>query len=328
MGQKTVIDFDLDRYLRASKKLDLSHLEWQRIPDHPLSDGDVMCMHYMMDIETHTVIYLRDLLATRAANDPQITAFLSCWVYEELWHGEAFSDFLRAYGIEVPAEPKLPDGSTPLPTRAKRTQRLREQLGVGHQLSLLPTMLGSMLLRDFIALHMTWGAINELTTLTAYHALIRRSDHPVLHQMLKRVIQDERRHFAFYRAQGKARLSHAPRRTRRVVRWAFESFWTPVGVGAKSQEELDALALYLFGYDEEGREMLREIDRTVSAIPGLEGLTLLEDALDAALDRRRRHPGWAGVVAAPRRDGSLSGADSEAWRELGRPAPTAAPTPG
>ena len=48
-----------------------------RDPDHPLSDGDVMCLHYMMDIETHTVIYLRDLLATRAAVDPQITAFLS-----------------------------------------------------------------------------------------------------------------------------------------------------------------------------------------------------------------------------------------------------------
>ena len=114
MGEKRLIDFDLDRYLRASKKLDLSQLDWHDIPNHPLSDGDVMCVHYMMDIETHTVIYLRDLLATRAAQDPHITAFLACWVYEELWHGEAFSDFLRAYGIEVPAEPKLPDGSTPL----------------------------------------------------------------------------------------------------------------------------------------------------------------------------------------------------------------------
>ena len=152
---KRVIEFDLDRYLRASRKLDLSALRWEDIPRHPLADGDVMCMHYMMDIETHTVIYLRDLLATRAAGDPQITAFLACWVYEELWHGEAFSDFLRAYGIEVPAEPKLPDGSTPLPTRVKRTQTLREQLGVGHQLSLLPTMMGSWLFRDFIARHMT-----------------------------------------------------------------------------------------------------------------------------------------------------------------------------
>ena len=316
MSQKTVIEFDLDRYLRASKKLDLSGLDWDDIPNHPLTDGDVMCMHYMMDIETHTVIYLRDLLATRAAHDPQVTAFLSCWVYEELWHGEAFSDFLRAYGIEVPAEPKLPDGSTPMPTRAKRTARFREQMGVGHQLSLLPTMLGSMLFRDFIALHMTWGAINELTTLTGYHALIRRSNHPVLHQMLRRVIQDERRHFAFYRAQGKARLSRAPRRARRVVRWVFEHFWTPVGAGVKSEEEVDALGLYLFGYDDEGRDMVREIDATIADIPGLEGLTLVEDYLDSGLDRVRRKPGYGGVTPAPTVDRELLGAGSEAWGEL------------
>jgi hypothetical protein len=315
MGQTTVIEFDLDRYLRASKKLDLSGLDWEDIPNHRLSDGDAMCMHYMMDIETHTVIYLRDLLATRASNDPQITAFLSCWVYEELWHGEAFSDFLRAYGIEVPAEPKLPDGSTAMPTRTTRIQRFREQLGVGHQLSLLPTMMGSMLFRDFIALHMTWGAINELTTLTGYHALIRRSDHPVLHQMLRRVIQDERRHFAFYRAQGRARLGRAPKHVRRLVRWVFENFWTPVGAGVKSQEEVDALALYLFGYDDEGREMIREIDRTVADIPGLEGLTLLEDVLDKALERSRKEPGYGGVVPMPRPAEALRGASTEAWRE-------------
>ena len=65
MAQPTIVEFDLDRYLRNSKKVDLSGIDWDAIPDHPLSDGDVMCLHYMMDIETHTVIYLRDLLATR-----------------------------------------------------------------------------------------------------------------------------------------------------------------------------------------------------------------------------------------------------------------------
>jgi len=308
MPQSSLIEFDLDRYLRASKRLDLSHLAWDDIADHSLDDGAVMCMHYMMDIETHTVIYLRDLLATRAANDPHITAFLSCWVYEELWHGEAFSDFLRAYGIEVPAEPKLPDGRTARPTRASRTSSLREQLGVGHRLSLLPTMLGSMLFRDFVALHMTWGAINELTTLTGYHALIRRTDHPVLHEMLRRVILDERRHFAFYRAQAQARLARAPRRTRRLVRWILETFWTPVGAGVKSEEEVDALVLYLFGYDDQGREMVRDLDATVAEIPGLAGLTLLEDVLDEALERARLRPGWAGVVPAPAPDEWLRGA--------------------
>ena len=294
MSTKRIVDFDIDRYLRNSKRLDLSHIDWADIPNHPLSDGDVMCLHYMMDIETHTVIYLRDLLATRAAHDPYVTGFLSCWVYEELWHGEAFSDFLRAYGIEVPAEPKLPDGSTPMPTRPNRVRVFREQMGVGHKLFLLPTLFGSLVMRDFVALHMTWGAINELTTLTAYHQLLRRSEHPVLHRMLQRIIQDERRHFAFYRAQARARLEGKPR-AGRLVRGGLRAFWTPVGAGVKTDEEVDALALYLFGDSPEGREGIREIDATISELPGLAGLTLLEDRLDAALARATLSPGYAGT---------------------------------
>ena len=291
------VEFDLDRYLRNSKKVDLSGIDWVRIPDHPLGDGDLMCLQYMMDIEAHTVIYLRDLLATRVAADPQITAFLSCWVYEELWHGEAFSDFLRCYGIEVPAEPKLPDGSTPLPTRRNRWQELRVRVGVGNGLGILPTIFGSMAARDFAAIHMTWGAVNELTTLTGYHALIRRSDHPVLHQLLRKVIQDERRHFAFYRAQAKARMERS-RTARRLVRWVLRNLWTPVGAGVKSEEEVDALALYLFGDGPEGLEQIRGIDRTIQELPGLERLTPLEDYLDQALKRAASRPGWAGVSPA------------------------------
>src|SRR5436190_3332723 len=298
MEQKTVVDFDIDRYMRNSKKLDLSYLDWEDIPNHDLSDGDVMCLHYMMDIEAHTVIYLRDLLATRVAADPQITAFLSCWVYEELWHGEAFSDFLRAYGIEEPIEPRLPDGRVPLPTRSNRWRELRVRIGVGNGLGIVPTMIGSMLARDVAALHMMWGAVNELTTLTGYYALIRRSNHPVLHRLLRKVIQDERRHFAFYRAQANARMERS-RTARRLVRWALETLWTPVGAGVKSEEEVDALGLYLFG-EPEGREQLRGIDETIAAIPGLAGLTLLEGYLDAAERRATERPGWAGVSSVPR----------------------------
>ena len=229
-----------------------------------------------------------------------MTGFLSCWVYEELWHGEAFSDFLRAYGLEVPAEPKLPDGSTPMPTRPNRVARFREQMGVGHKLFLLPTMLASLVMRDFVALHMTWGAINELTTLTGYHQLMRRSSHPVLHEMLRRIIQDERRHFAFYRAQAKARMEGNPR-AGKIVRMGLNAFWTPVGAGVKSQEEVDALAIYLFGDSPAGREGAREVDSTIAELPGLEGLTLLEDALDAALARAAASPGYAGRRCTARR---------------------------
>jgi hypothetical protein len=308
---KRVVEFDLDRYLRNSKKVDLSDVDWDDIPNHELSDGDVMCLHYMMDIETHTVIYLRDLLATRAAADPQITAFLSCWVYEELWHGEAFSDFLRAYGIEEPIEPRLPDGRVPLPTRGNRWRELRVSIGVGNSLGIVPTMLGSMAAPDFIAIHMMWGAVNELTTLTGYYALIRRSSHPVLHQMLRKIIQDERRHFAFYRAQAKARMA-ASASARRMVRVALETLWTPVGAGVKSEEEVDALALYLFGDGEEGLEQIRSIDQTISEVPGLAGLTLLEDYLHAAERRAAERPGWAGVSPMPQRAAPAAAPDH--WR--------------
>jgi hypothetical protein len=83
------------------------------------------------------------------------------------------------------------------------------------------------------------------------------------------------------------------------VRWVFKNFWTPVGAGVKSQEEVDALALYLFGDSPEGREGIREIDATVSELPGFEGLTLLEDVLDEAIERARKKPGYAGVAPMP-----------------------------
>jgi hypothetical protein len=78
-----------------------------------LSQAEARCLAYMMDIESHTSVYLRDLLATPAAFDPDVTAFLSCWVYEELWHGEAFSRFLGEAA-----------GSSPPTSNASRPARL------------------------------------------------------------------------------------------------------------------------------------------------------------------------------------------------------------
>jgi hypothetical protein len=106
------------------------------------------------------------------------------------------------------------------------------------------------------------------------------------------------------------------------VKSALKAFWTPVGAGAKSEEEVDALALYLFGDAPEGREALRDVDRTIADIPGLEGLTLLEDYLDAALARAAAKPGWAGVAPQPPRSvRPLNGEVSSRWSKREQPAP-------
>ena len=48
----------------------------------------------MMDIEGHTIVYLRDLLNTRAIKDTEIADFLPNWLYQESYHGRALERLL------------------------------------------------------------------------------------------------------------------------------------------------------------------------------------------------------------------------------------------
>jgi rubrerythrin len=279
--------FDLDRYLRASKKVDLSGVRWDRVRDHSLGAVEARCLAYMMDIETHTVIYLRDLLATRASAEPEVTAFLSCWVYEELWHGEAFSRFLGEAGYRLPPDGRPIAADAPYPSRAERASWIRRKLTGRGYWSHIGTVVGSALVRDFVALHMTWGAVNELTTLNGYHRLIARSKHPVLVDLLSRIVKDERRHFAFYRAQARMRLARSPR-ARRITLWAMQNLWAPVGTGVRPQAETDFVVASLFG-GQEGLAVTRDMDAVVAALPGFEGTRILETALKDALRRTGAH---------------------------------------
>jgi rubrerythrin len=276
-------DFDLDKYLRASNRVDLSTVEWDRVGQHPVALDEARCLTYMMDIETHTVVFLRDLLATRASFDPEVTAFLSCWVYEELWHGEAFSRFLGEAGHRVPPSYEHVEGDDPFPTRFDRNQWIRQKFGTKGYVSHMGTLLGSALFRDFVAVHMTWGAVNELSTLTAYHRIIAKTEHPVLIQLLQAIIKDERRHFAFYRAQARMRL-RGSRQARTITRWALEHLWAPVGTGVRPQRETDFVIHSLFG-DSDGLVAVKEMEHALWDLPGLERTTFLSDALEGAARR-------------------------------------------
>jgi hypothetical protein len=278
-----IADFDLDKYLRGSKRVDLSGVDWEGIPDHPLTIDEARCLTYMMDIESHTIVFLRDLLATRAQFDPDVTAFLSCWVYEELWHGEAFSRFLGEAGYAVAPTYEDVPADAAYPTRSDRNEWIRRRLGAKGYLSQVGTLLGSAMFRDFVAIHMTWGAANELSTLTSYHRLIDNTRNPVLVQLLQAVIKDERRHFAFYRAQARMRLARSDQ-ARTITRWTMQHLWAPVGTGVRPQAETDHVVLTLFG-DADGVVATKEMQATMAALPGLAGTTFFEDASRAAAQR-------------------------------------------
>ncbi len=271
------MSFSIERYKEESKKVDTSGIAWDDVTKYPLSKGDLFCLHYMMDIENHVPLYLSHLLVTRACMDPILTAFLACWNYEELWHGENIGKLLNLYGIEFDTQ--------------ERIAHVRANLGFQNSLSILTTMAGSWALKNFSAVYLSIGAINELSTATAYGALIRKSGHAVLKDLISRIIKDERRHFAFYYNSAKEWLGDNVR-AQKLDRWMLNRYWVPVGVGVKKQEEVDALALYLFD-DDQGEQELLDIDEKIGRLPGLAGIKLMSKALYEARARVREDPRWA-----------------------------------
>jgi hypothetical protein len=146
-------------------------------------------------------------------------------------------------------------------------------VGLGERLEAMATALVAGCWPDFVAVHMVWGAINELTTLTGYRRLAAVAGHPVLAALLARIMRDEARHFEFYFAQAARRL-RSPR-TARVARLLVDRFWAPVGSGVQPAGETRFLARYLFT-GSNGRAAARKVDATIRTLPGFADVRLLE----------------------------------------------------
>ncbi len=266
--------FDLDRYKQVCTRLDHADLDLTAaFRARPLSPELLRCLRYMHDVEHHTTCYLRNLLNTRAHSDPDVTAFLTMWNYEEHWHGEALAEVLRAHGE---------------PGGAPRVAAMRQRLGAGVTASPLLWMAFSSVSRHFLAVHMTFGVINEWTTQGAYARLGTLAGNDVLSELLRRIMRQEGRHIDYYLSQARRLLADAPgarRATRRVVRMA----WSPVGEKIMPRSETAHVIRTLFG-DEPGRAVAARIDRRIDALPGLDGLGLMNRAL--------RRYGGAGAATA------------------------------
>ncbi len=129
-----------------------------------------------------------------------------------------------------------------------------------------------------LAVHMVWGAVNEWCTQSGYGRLAAKSGHPVLRDLLARIMRQEGRHIDFYMQQATARLN-GRRGVQRFVRFALQRFWGPVGSGVMPEAEVRFLVSHLY-CDEAGRQAARRIDRQVDRLPGLAGLRLAERAVD------------------------------------------------
>ena len=255
---------DVGSLTRRSRRLELDGVDFTAFAERPLDADSLRCLRYMHDVENHTMCYLRDVLVTAAHRDAEVTAFLACWCYEEHWHGDAIAQVLEAHG-----EPGI----------GTRVASLRQRLPRRDGLRPLMFSLGSALTEHMVAIHMAWGAVNEWTTQAGYARLSARAGHPILTDLLQRIMKQEGRHIDFYAGQARQRLEDS-RGAQRVARLALRRLWKPVGSGVMPPAEVAFLSTHLFG-DPAGLQTAARVDRNVDRLPGLADLHLLEGAVHA-----------------------------------------------
>ena len=140
----------------------------------------------------------------------------------------------------------------------------------------------------FHAAYLTYGAISELSTLEGYGVLARRTQNPILAEIVRRLAKDERRHFSFY--YNKARLQLQPRNAQRLTSFIIRYFWLPVGGGVKPDSEVDWILSFILG-DSQGAEIARRIDTTIAGLPGLGWFDRLSRSREEALHEMAIRPG-------------------------------------
>jgi rubrerythrin len=248
-----VKEFNIHRFLDLAGGVRIDDLDWKLCREIGLSDEEARILRYMADTESHTLLYMRDLLAGHSTRDPEIMQFLSVWVYEELCHGRAIDRLLRESGY---------------PAQEERMADVAKGSALHEVVEAVISHAVAWTTPRFIAVHMTWGAINEATAAAAYQSVEQRTANPVLKTLVSRMARQERRHMSFYWHQAKKRMDGDPM-TQRLVRFAIKRFWTLVGSGVGGRENLEYVAAHLFA-DEPSRKGLDYADDLISQLPGME----------------------------------------------------------
>jgi hypothetical protein len=260
----TNMAFDIDKYAETSVNVNWADLDLEKFRTEPLSAQSLRTLRYMTDVEYHTVCYTRDLLTTPSHKEADTRTFMTMWNREEFWHGEALAAVLEKHDIVVDYD-------------ATRAARLK----VGWKDKLDPikqSLVGKVVGSDFVAVHMSWGAANELSAIHAYNRMAALEEDPTLAVLLKRIAAQEARHVAFYTSQARDRLAKS-KKAQVITRFILKNSWSPVGSSIKEKSEVvDAMSHLMSG--EQGRKAAKKIDNAISALPGLSGLTIMNTALD------------------------------------------------
>jgi rubrerythrin len=257
---------NLSSHIAASQKLAYDDLDWDLAAKVGLTDAERAALRYFSDVEGQTVHYFLEVAKLEVARDPELLTFMTLWNYEEYFHGHALGKLLDVCG-------------TPQPAACERSAQVRTQARLKASIEdFFQRAIAKVMPRTFVALWMTWGALQEGLTTRGYEELERNAQNPVLAELCRRIAKQERRHFAYYYGQAKERLAES-RMAQKIVRAIVERFFSLVGSGVKSELEMAQLIGVLFPG---GRlyEVAGGLDKRMAALPGMEGLCVVTPYLE------------------------------------------------
>ena len=235
--------------------------DWTRAARQPLSVEEVFQVTYAAQVEWATEGTFESLDITE---NPLVKRFLRTWLAQEVVHGELLSRFLRECG----------HAARPL----HETTRQRFAARRGRWVNRLAHRLVG---EDFFAVHMTWGAVNELMTLRFYAIMREGTRNVLLRDVLRDLIAQEVLHYRFYRAMAMEHLRDNAR-AQRLVRWSLRHLWSPVGSGLRGHADGDRLVLGLVA---NRPDAVVRLDETLERVPGLARLGLMAREVERARQR-------------------------------------------
>ncbi len=245
----------------------LNSIPWHDVSRYKLRPEFLPVLLYMRDIEKSTEIYYAQLQRTPTGRNPAVKRFMDRWGSEESLHGDLLNRFLGEAGYETNA-----NWFEQMKARLSRRYHLQERV-----MGSITNLWG----RKFSGVHMAWGAVQELSTLSGYERLWTLAKHPVLEYLLRAIAREEARHSLFYWSVANILLKRYPS-SQKLARYLIDYFWKPVGEGIKTQDESNYLVNTLFSGKDGLEIMTKRVNDRMAQLPGFETFTRVHDRIAQA----------------------------------------------
>lgn len=262
-SSRTLGDFDVRQFAKTAVGSRRDEFPGDVLAAQPLDVQTLRQLRFMMQIERYTMHHLRNLLVTPSHKDAYVTAFMTSWAFEKYWMADTLSAILEAHGVD---KSDITGDSSPRHGVFQLVDRL---------IPIRNSVTANLIGEDFIAIHMSWGLLEERLAQIIYESLAEETalDCDVLRQL---AVQ-KNRHVEFYASQAAGRLARS-RKARRLTRAALRTSWLPTSFAAQPRAET-ARALRPVFTSPRAAEKVKGLDDAMMELPGLDGIPWARRAL-------------------------------------------------